>query len=329
MQDIDQKASSSLFEQGFINEEQLNEIKSYRARNIFSLNAELKLFLYFSVTLFTTGIGLLIYDYIDTIGHSVLLGLVLILMFVCYYFSFKKAPKFEKTKTEFESPVMEYIVLTANLLTCIFIGYLQVQYTAFGTHYGLVTIIPTVIGLFSAFYFDNKNVLSLSITGLAAYIGLTVTPQSILQNEIYTTTALSFAALALGAVLLAWNFYCKKANFKTHFSFIYLTFAQHLIGISCLNNLIYQENYLLFIPVLAAVTYYFYHLSYTLKSISLFIFTLIYGFVGFNICFFTIIDKIDLDEFWEFLLVLSPLYTIGMLWLFVQMIKNFNTEIKK
>lgn len=329
MQDLNQRASQSLLEQGFITDEQFTEITSYRSRAIFSLNAELKMFLYLSVILFTTGIGLLVYDNIDTIGHSIIIGLVFTVMIVCYYFSFKKAPQFSKTKTEFKSPVMEYIVLTANLLTCIFIGYLQFQYTAFGTHYGLATIIPTVIGLFSAFYFDNKNVLSLAITGLAAYIGLTVTPQSLIQNDFYTTDALSYAAIGLGTALLVWNYYCNKINLKTHFSFTYLTFAQHLIGISCLNNLIDQEAYWLFFPLLALVTYYFYHLSYKLKSISIFIFTLIYGFIGFNVCFFALVDQIDLEDFWSFLLVFSPIYSIGMIYLFIQMVKKFNTEIKK
>ncbi|WP_366183719.1 DUF2157 domain-containing protein [Flavobacterium ovatum] len=329
MQEVNQRASKSLLDSGFITQEQLTEITAYRKRNIFSLNAELKLFLYLSVIAFTTGIGMLIYDNIDTIGHTIIIGLVFILMLVCYYFSFKKAPPFKKKQTEFESPVMEYIVLTANLLTCIFIGYLQVQYNTFGTHYGLVTIIPTVIGLLSAFYFDNKNVLSLSITGLAAYIGLTVNPQSLLQNEIYNTDSLSYAAIGIGIALLAWNFYCNKANFKTHFSFIYLTFAQHLIGISCINNLIDQEMSFLFFIILAATTYYYYILSYQLKSISLFVFMIIYGFIGFNIFFFTLMDQINFADFFSFLMVFSPFYSFGMVYLFIQMVRKFNTEIKK
>lgn len=329
MQEINQKASQTLFEKGFVTDEQLSKISNYRSLNIFSLNAELKLFLYAAVLLFTSGIGLLIYDNIDTIGHSIIIGLVFILMLVCYYFSFKKAPAFQKTKTEFESPVMDYIVLTANLLTCIFIGYLQVQYTAFGTHYGLVTIIPTTIGLLSAFYFDNKNVLSLAITGLAAYIGLTVNPQSLLQNEFYSTDALSYAAIGMGISLLAWHYYCRKTDFKTHFSFIYLTFAQHLIGISCINNLIESEFYFLFFIILALTTYYFYLFSYQLKSISIFVFTLLYAFIGFNICFFKIVELIDFNDFFSFLFMFSPFYSLGMIYLFIQMIKKFNTEIKK
>ena len=329
MENIHQRATQTLFEKQLITEEQHEQIVSYRSLNIFSLNAELKIFLYLSVLLFTSGIGILIYQNIDTIGHSIIISLISIVTVVCYYFSFKRAPAFNKSQTYFESPVMEYIVLTANLLTCILIGYLQIQYNTFGTHYGLATIIPTTIGLFSGYYFDNKNVLSIAITGLAAYIGLTVSPQSLLQNEIYNTDSLSYAAIGLGVVLILWNYYSSIIKLKTHFALIFLTFALHLISISCINNIIDSDYYLVFSVILGLSTYFFYISSYKIRSISLFIFAVLYGFIGLNITLFKIIDYMNLTDIFEFILVLSPFYFIGAIILFIMMIKKFNSEIKK
>lgn len=328
MKKIKEQATQSLFDKQLITEDQYNQIITYCSLNIFSLNAELKLFLYLSVLLFSSGIGILIYENIDTIGHSILISFVLIITAICYYFCFKKAPKFQKEQTLFESPVMEYIVLTANLLTCIFIAYLQLQYKTFGTNYGMATLIPTAIGLFSGYYFDNKNVLSLAITGLAAYVGLTVTPQSLWQNNIYNTVSLSYAAIGLGTVLLAWNYYCSKINLKTHFTLIFLTFAMHLISISCLKNMIDNTLYILYLAILGATSYYLYHNSYKLKSVSLFVFTVFYAFIGLNITLFTILDAIQFDVYFELILTLSPIYLIGSIYLFIQMIKKFNSEIK-
>ncbi|SHG32609.1 Predicted membrane protein [Flavobacterium segetis] len=329
MEKIHQKSTQTLFDKQFISKEQHEQIITYRSLNIFSLNAELKIFLYLSVLLFTSGIAVLIYQNIDTIGHSIVISLISIITFVCYYFSFKKAPLFQKSQTHFESPIMEYIVLAANLLTCILIGYLQLQYNTFGTNYGLATIIPTSIGLFCGYYFDNKNVLSLAITGLAAYIGLTVSPQSLLQNEFYNTDFLSYAAIGLGAILILWNYYCSKIKLKSHFALVFLTFALHLISISCLNNIIDSTYFLLFSAILGITTNYFYHFSYKLKSISLFIFSVLYAFVGLNISLFKIVDYFDIGDMLEFILVLSPFYSIGAIILFIKMIKNFNSEIKK
>lgn len=327
MKEFNERNTQALFDKELLTQEQNNEITNYRNLNIFSLNGELKLFLYLSVILFTSGIGILIYENIDTIGHSILIGLLLIATIVCYYFSFKKIPGFQKEKVSFESPVMDYIVLTANLLTCIFIAYLQFQYEAFGTNYGLAIIIPTAIGLLSGYYFDNKNVLSLAITGLAAYIGLTVTPQSLLQNDFYDTENLSYSAIGLGIVLLTWNYYANQINLKKHFSLVFLTFALHLISISCLNNLT-ESYWLLFTPVLALSSFYFYKSSYEQKSVALFVFTVLYAFIGCNVSLYNLFEAIDNNDFIGFILTFSPFYLIGSIFLFIQMIKKFNTEIK-
>jgi hypothetical protein len=148
MTKFEEQATQSLLERKFITENQFEEITAYRNRNIFSLHAELKLFLYLSVLLFTSGIGILIYQNIDTIGHIVILSILLVVIVGCFYYCFKNSSGFQKAEIIFESPVLEYLVLAASILACIFIGYLQVQYELFGTHYGLVTLIPTLISFF-------------------------------------------------------------------------------------------------------------------------------------------------------------------------------------
>jgi hypothetical protein len=84
MTGFEKQTTQKLFEKKFITEEQFNQIKDYRSLGIFSLNAELKMFLYLSVLLFTSGIGILIYENIDTIGHVAILSLLLIVTVVCF-----------------------------------------------------------------------------------------------------------------------------------------------------------------------------------------------------------------------------------------------------
>lgn len=331
MNKFDDQATKALLERNLISEKQYQEITSYRSLAIFSLNAELKLFLYLSVLSFTSGIGILIYKNIDTIGHIAILSLLLIVIGVCFYFCFKNAKGFQKTETAFEHPVLEYLVLTANVLTCIFIGYLQFQYKPFGTHYGLATLIPTLVSFFCAYYFDNKSVLTIGITGLAAYVGLSVTPQDLLNNSnFYADQNLSYSAIMLGVLLVLWTVYSSRVQLKTHFSIIYLTFALHITSIALIHNLTgYFEDgiWLLFAVLLAGSSYYFYKVSYQFKAISLYVFTIVYGYIGLNIILFRIFDHIDFSDVWELLILLLPLYFIGSIIMFIKLIKKFNKEI--
>jgi len=330
MNKFDDQATKSLLDKNLITENQYQEIATYRNLNIFSLNAELKFFLYLSVLLFTSGIGVLIYKNIDSIGHIAILSILFILICVCFYYCFKNSKGFQKAETVFEHPVLEYLVLAGNILTCIFIGYLQFQYEAFGTHYGLATLVPTIVSFSCAYYFDNKSVLAIAITGLAAYIGLSVTPQDLLNNNnFYADQTLSYSAIMLGVLLILWTVYSSRIQLKIHFNIIYLTFALHIISIAAINNLIndYTGIWFLFALILAGSSFYFYKISHELRAISLYVFMIVYAYVGFNIILFQIFESVDFSDIWMLFVFMLPAYFIGSIVLFIKLIKKFNKEI--
>lgn len=322
MKNFESEATQTLFEKNLISEEEFKQIQAYRSLNIFSIYNELRFLLYLSVLLFTTGMGILIYQNIDSIGHIALLSLLLIVTIVCFYFCFKNGNGFKKEETSFANPIFDYLLLTANILSCTFVGYLQYQYHPFGTHYGLATLIPTLISFFCAYYFDNKSVLSIAITGLAAFIGISVSPQALLNNETYNTTSLSYSGILLGIALILWTIYASKIDLKKHFNLVYLTFSLHLIGIACLSNLI--ENYwYVFEIILAISSYYFYQKSFEIPSISIFAFSIVYAYLGFNFLLFKIIEQINTQYLNSLIIVLTPAYSIFSIILFVKLIKNF------
>ena len=330
MNKFDDQATKSLLDKNLITENQFQEIVQYRSLNIFSLNVELKLLLSIAVLMFTSGIGILIYDNIDSIGHIALLSILFAITCGCFYYCFKNSKGFQRTETTFESPFLEYLVLIANILTCIFIGYLQFQYEAFGTHYGLATLVPTIVSFFCAYYFDNKSVLTIAVTGLAAYIGLSVTPQDIFNdsNHFYANQSLSYSAIGLGVLLIAWTIYSFKISLKTHFALVYLTFALHIISVTAISNMVGDEMiWFLFASILAGSSVYFYKISHQLKAISLYVFMIIYAYIGINIFIFRIFEKIDFSDIWMLFIILLPAYFIVSIVLFIKLIKNFNKEI--
>lgn len=326
MKKIEEEATKSLLEKKLITPEQFDQVQAYRNLNFFSLHTELKLFMYASVLLFTSGIGILIYKNIDSVGHVAILALLLLVTVFCFYFCFKNASGFKKQQTQFENPIFDYLILAAVLLCCIFVGYLQFQYAVFGTQYGLATIFPTAIAFFCAYYFDNKSVLSIAITGLAAYIGLSVSPQSLLQNDFYENNTLSYSAISLSILLVIWTIYSAKNDLKKHFSLVFLTFALHIFSIACINNL--SDGYWgIFTILMAGSCYYFYRTSYLIKSVSLFVFTLIYAYISISIMLFKFLALINFDsEAMIFFFFLITFYFIGSIIYFIRLIKQFNKK---
>lgn len=315
--------TEKLLEKKLLTDSEMESIKQYKALGIFSLHNELRFLLYLAVTLFTSGFAILIYQNIDSIGHIALLSLLFALISVAFYFCFKKAKGFDKDEVLFDNPVYDYIVLLCTILSCVFIGYLQFQYEVFG--YGLSSLVCSAVGFSCAYYFDNKSALSIGITGLATFIGITVTPKTLLENDIYSNPLLSYYGLALGFLLILWVEYANKISLKKHFSFVFLSFAQQLIGICCIAGLL-EFYWFIFVILLAAAVYYFYKKSYEMESTFLFVFTLLYAYIGINILLFKLLYFIDISAFEEFLVFLSPIYFIGSIFGFIKLIKHFNKE---
>jgi hypothetical protein len=325
MENHSEEHIEKLVQQGFVTEEQHAEIKANDKLEIFSLNTELLFLLYLSVLLFTGGVGTLIYKNIDSIGHMAILAVNLALMVVCFYFSFKKAKGFSREEVLFENPIYDYLVLTGSILSCIFIGYLQYQYTVFGSDFGLVSLFSAVLCFGIAYYFDSRMVLSMGITALAAFIGISITPKTVFENEIYSNPTLSYYGLALGVLIILWTVYSMRVNLKKHFHFVFYTFAQHLVGLCCIAGLL-DEYWLIFVPMMAGAVYYFYRISYQLKATSFFVFSLIYGYIGLNILLFKFMDYVDRFNIIDFIIMLSPFYVIGSIVLFIKLVRNFNKE---
>lgn len=315
------KFIEKLYSKGLINGSQLQSVKEYEALGIFSLHNELRFLLYLSVLLFTTGIGIVIYENIESIGHIAVLGIILILTVAGFYFCFRRSKGFAREEVVFDNPVYDYIVLLCTILSCIFIGYLQVQYEVFG--YGLSSLVCSLVGFSCAYYFDNKSALSIGITGLATFIGITVTPKTLLENEIYSNPALSYYGLGLGTLLILWVEYSNRILLKKHFHFVFLTFAQHLTGICCTAGLL-EDYWPIFTIALIALAYYFYKASREISSTFLFVFTVLYGYIGFNILLFRFFEKIHFYDLGTLLVIMAPVYFIGSIFGLIRLIHLFN-----
>ncbi|MEG2102229.1 MAG: DUF2157 domain-containing protein, partial [Flavobacterium sp.] len=67
--------------------------------------------------------------------------------------------------------------------------------------------------------------------------------------------------------------------------------------------------------------------SHDLKAMSLYVFMIIYAYIGLNIVLFRIFEHIDFSDIWELFIFLLPAYFIGSIVLFIKLIKNFHKEI--
>jgi len=320
--------NTPLFEQlhkeGLLSDLSLQKIKQRKATGLFSLHWELKTILYLGILLLTGGLGILIYKNIDTIGHQAILTAIGLLCAGCFLYCERKKLPFATTRVPAPNSFFDYILLLGCLSLITFITYLQVQYTAFGTAYGLATFIPMVILFFCAYYFDHIGVLSMGVTNLAAWLGITITPLGILNAGNFANARIIFAGLLLGILLTAVAWASKQRNIKAHFSFTYINFGMNILFIACLAGMFYFDNlFLLWLLPLTGIVIYFYLKSIASASFYFMLMLTLYGYVGVSYAIVRLMLYSSLDMGGIYLAIMYFIFTaIGIIVFLIRMNKK-------
>src|SRR3569832_2195477 len=224
----------NLHADGLISDESFEKIK--QKQDLFSVHWEIKTLLYLGVLLLTGGLGLLIYENIDTIGHKFVLALIALIFTGCFVYCFKTALPFSSEKVKSPNTSFDYILLLGSISFLTFIGYMQYEYKAFGTNYNLATLIPMLVLFFTAYYFDHLGILKIAIANLAVWMGVSVTPKALLLNSDFDSQTIIYTYLVLGIILLAGAYLTQRLNFKKHFKFSYQHYGVHVTFIALLSG---------------------------------------------------------------------------------------------
>jgi len=272
-----------LHAEGLISESSVEKVKAVSANKLFSLHWELKTVLYLGVLLLSTGLGILVYKNIDTIGHQVILLFIAAVSAGCFYYCNKRKQPFSFNKAPAPDALSDYLLLLGCLTFVTFIAYIQFQYAIFGDHLRLAGFIPLIVLFFSAYYFDHLGVLSLAITNLAAWMGIVVTPLRILRENDFNSETLIFTGIVLGVLLIAAGEISRYRNIKAHFRFTYINIGAHVQFISLLAGMFHFEHlFFLFIMAVAGTALYFYRQALKDHSFYFMLILTLYSYIALS-----------------------------------------------
>lgn len=314
---------NSLKSSELITEEEQIRLKNAELNAPFSVHWELKTLLYLGVVLLNVGLGYLIYQNIDSIGHVVIIALISLVCIACFVYAARLVPPF--TLKALKSPTIyyDYAVLLGCLTFLILEGYLQFQYTLFGTRYGLAAFIPAVLFFPIAYYFDNRGVLSLAIVALGSWLGITITPLELLNNNEFNTETLVYTGILLAILLNLMGYLSEEKNIKKHFAFTYFNFGSHLFFIAALTGLFSFNNYLFFIPLIIGGIVFFIFYARKTTSFYFLLLAVVYGYVAFTYLIIKALSHTSADAIVYILyFVLSCPLILALIFNYKKILKN-------
>lgn len=299
--------AQKLFDHNIINSEELDKINASEADKLFSIHWELRTILYLGILLLSSGIGILLYKNIDTIGHQVIIVGVAAACITCFFYAFKNTKSYSPYLIKQASPFFDYIALLGCLLLVGFVAYIQFQYSIFGAqYYWLATMLPSIILLYCAYHFDHKGIVSIAITGFTSAVGLRVVPIQFLDTMDFNNITIAFTGLAFGVLLFVWAIVAAHKNIKKHFSFTYHNFAINLIMTACLVLLLENKA-----AIFLMAGFSFYYIRYAIKNQSFWFLLLatIYSYIAVTYTLFSAI--LSLDSSGEGVFIFGMFYVIS------------------
>jgi hypothetical protein len=299
-------------EQGAISLEQYAHLASRSRGEPFSLFLELNVLLYAGVLAFVAGLGWTVTTWSQQLGDVLVLIVLSTILAACFWYCFSRSPAWSRTEIPAPSPVFDYVLYLGALVWCVELTYLEKRFHVLSGQWDLYLLVTAGFFFFLSYRFDNRFVLSLALSSLAGWFGLTISHWPSHQDSAYRSYALLYCVVVgVGGVLL------QHCGLKPHFCSTYLNIMANVMFWALLSGVFERQSYdLWFLSLLIACAA---SLAWglTRRQFAFVAYAAIYGYVGVS----SILIREIKDE--TFVLGYFVITAVAMLVMLVQIARRF------
>jgi hypothetical protein len=262
-------------EQGIISPEQHTLLAGLSRGEPFSLFLELNVLLYAGVLAFVAGLGWTISTWSQQLGDVLVLAILSAILAVCFWYCFSRAPAWTPAETPSPSLVFDYVLYLGCLTWSLEIAYIENRFHLLSGEWDLYLLATAGLFFLVAYRFDNRFVLSLALSSLAGWFGLTISHWPSHQDAEYRQYAILYSLVvgAAGAIL-------QRRGLKPHFLGAYLNIAANVLFWALLSGVFNREGYAVWLLALLAACGASLAWGIVRRQFSFVAYAAVYGYVG-------------------------------------------------
>lgn len=240
-----------------------------------SLFLELNILLYAGVLAFVVGLGWTVSTWSQQLGDVVVLGVLSAMLVACFWYCFSRAPGWSARELESPNLAFDYVLYLGCLVWSVELGYLEQRFHLLSGQWDSYVLLTSVLYFFLAYRFDNRFVLSLALSALAGWFGLTISNLPAHQDGTYRQYAIVYSLVVsvVGAVL-------KNRGLKAHFLGTYLNVAANVLFAALLSGVFEHAGYLRWLLCLVVVCAGSLAWGLKRRQFSFVAYAAVYGYVG-------------------------------------------------
>ena len=241
----------------------------------FSLFLELNVLLYAGVLAFVAGLGWTVSTWSEQLGDILILTVLSTILAACFWYCFSRASAWTPAETSAPSPIFDYVLYLGSLIWSLELAYLENRFHVLSGRLDFDLLATAVLFFFLAYRFDNRFVLSLGLSSLAGWFGLTISHWTAHEDAEYRQYALLYCLLVgVAGVIL------QRRGLKPHFFGTYLNVVANVLFWALLSGVFNREGYgLWFLALLIACAA---SLAWGLarRQFAFVAYAAVYGYVG-------------------------------------------------
>lgn len=300
-----------------LGDEQASLLLDLHEKRIFPVHRELRFFLYAGILLVVAGAGLTIKQYFADLGDIAIISALTLCFVSAIVYCFVKGRPFDAGEVASPHLAFDYVLFFGCAFFAMDIAYIETRFSVLGDAWKSYLLISAVLFFFLSYRFDNRLVLSLALSTLAAWFGFTLSEWGwLLFSENYR-----LYAIAYGAVVFCAGMMLYRLEIKRHFFDIYLNFAVHFLCLALVSGVGKYSIFSIYFPALLAVCAALAYYAVRVRRFIYLLYAVIYGYIGVSII---VVDYLHHSTFITFIyFILSSLLVIRVIY---KMSRQFREE---
>jgi hypothetical protein len=302
-------------ERGIISPEQHTLLAGLSRSDPFSLFLELNILLYASILTFVAGLGWTVSTWSQQLGDVLVLTILTTMLAACFWYCFSRASAWSPGETPSTSLVLDYVLYLGSLIWSLELAYIENRFHMLSGQWDLYLLASAGLFFVLAYRFDNRFVLSMALSSLAGWFGLTVSHWPSHQDETYRLYAILYSLIVgvTGALL-------QRSGLKPHFFGTYLNIGANVLFWAVLSGVFNHEGYWVWFLALLVACCASLAWGLTRRQFSFVAYAAIYGYVGISSIFLR--NMSDSTAILGYFVVTG----IAMLVMLVQIARRFGRE---
>jgi hypothetical protein len=262
-------------EQGVISREQHATLSGLSRGEPFSVFLELNVLLYAGILAFVAGLGWTVSTWSEQLGDVVVLTILTAMFAASLWYCFSRAPAWSAEEVPSPTLVFDYVLYLGALIWAVELAYFEKQIHLLSGQWDDYLLATAGLFFFLAYRFDNRFVLSLALSSLAGWFGLTISHFPEHQDAAYRQYSILYALIigVAGAAL-------QRRGLKAHFFGTYLNIAANVLFWALLSGVFNRETSLVWFVALVAACGASLGWGLARRQFSFVAYTAVYGYVG-------------------------------------------------